>query len=266
MKIEHEQGFLIHAVNNSDTDYVHCARVLAKSLRFWHPDAKICLMTDQILIDHEFDYVRILPKGDVSKSDWKLANDWQCFFASPFRETIKIEADCLIASPIDHWWEHFRHKEICLTVGCYDYHGNRSTNRRYRNFIDNNSLLDIYNGLTYWRLSKLAKDFFLRVGDIFSDWENYIRHFKQSLDQEPNTDFAYAIAASFFDQELLWIPNSPSKFVHMKPAIVGTGKEWHKDLTWEIDRGSVRINGMTQHGVVHYHEKQLAKEFAKYYE
>lgn len=266
MKIEHEKGFLIHAVNNSNTDYIHCAKILAKSLKFWHPDVKICLMTDRAMLDTDFDIVKILPKGDVSKSDWKLANDWQCFFASPFRETIKIEADCLVASAIDHWWDYFRHREICFTIGCYDHHGQRSTNRRYRQFIDKNNLLDVYNGVTYWRLSKLAKDFFLKVNDVFTDWENYTRHFKHTIDQEPNTDFAYAIAASFFDEELFWLPGSPSRFVHMKPAIVGTSAQWHKDLTWEIDRGTVRINGIAQFGVVHYHEKQLALDFAKYYE
>ena len=84
-----KQGYIIPAVNSADTDYVACAITLAKSLRHWHPDVKICLLTDQT-IDHPlFDYVQILPYGD--QGGW--ANDWQVFTASPFHETIKLEAE-----------------------------------------------------------------------------------------------------------------------------------------------------------------------------
>jgi hypothetical protein len=81
MKIEHERGYLILAQNTSSTDYVACARLLAKSLHRLDADNKVCLLTDQTPDDiRDFDIVRTFPYGDLSgSSEWKLHNDWQCF-------------------------------------------------------------------------------------------------------------------------------------------------------------------------------------------
>ena len=112
MPVLDERGYLIVAVNTESTDYVACARQLAQSLRHWHPSAKICLLTDSDLTDKLFDHVVLLPQGDQSQTQWKLSNDWQAGIATPFRQTIKLEADMLIASPIDHWWTMLEHRDL----------------------------------------------------------------------------------------------------------------------------------------------------------
>jgi hypothetical protein len=50
-----------------------------------------------------------------------FANDAQLFRLTPFRETIKLEADMLIVSPIDHWWTQFRHRDVVISTGCRDW-------------------------------------------------------------------------------------------------------------------------------------------------
>ena len=47
MKPIAEQGYLIVAQNTKDVDYVDCARTLAKTIKYWHPDAQICLLTNE---------------------------------------------------------------------------------------------------------------------------------------------------------------------------------------------------------------------------
>ena len=111
--VREPQGYLIPAINSNDIDYIACARTLAKSLRHWHPTAKICLLTDQEIVDPLFDFVQILPYGD--QGGW--ANDWQVFSASPFHETVKLEADMIVCGPIDHWWTMFRHKDVFISHG-----------------------------------------------------------------------------------------------------------------------------------------------------
>lgn len=263
MKIQHEQGYLIVAIDNDQTDYVACARALAASLKYWHPGAKICLLTETEIDDPIFDIIKKLPHGD--RGGW--ANDWQCFFASPFRETVKLEADTLVASPIDHWWQMYRHREVTLTVGCYDYLGRRSAVRKYRKVFDDNALLDVYNAVTYWRLGEQSREFFLLVKHIFNNWSAYMQNLTGGAGQEPNTDLAYALAAELLGKEKFYIPGIDyPRLVHMKPAIVATADDWHKELTWEIDRGGVRINGHAQTGLVHYVEKNLANDFIRHYQ
>ena len=42
MQYEAERGYLILGTEQ----YIECAETLASSLRYWHPDVKICLLTD----------------------------------------------------------------------------------------------------------------------------------------------------------------------------------------------------------------------------
>jgi hypothetical protein len=244
-----EQGYLVVATSN----YVNKAVALANSLRQHHPQARICLLTDQAQ-EHTlsvFDHVRLLDSPNID-NPW--ANDWQVFKKSPFRETIKLEADMLIASPIDHWWNMFRHRDVVISTGCRDWKDNVSTARHYRRVFDENHLPDVYNAITYWRLSNTAKDFFYWVRIIFENWEEYKKLIKFPEDQ-PSTDLVYAMAAQIVGVEQVTLPTSAGpKIVHMKRHHAGTATEdWTRELIWETD--PLRINTVAQWGAFHYHVK-----------
>ena len=100
--MQSERGYLITAQNSDSVDYVGCAIQLAQSIRQFHPDAKIALLTDFATAQpDQFKYHLTFAHP---LSDNPYANDWQVFGASPFRQTIKLESDMVIASEIDHWW------------------------------------------------------------------------------------------------------------------------------------------------------------------
>ena len=129
-----EQGYVIVAVNSDTVDYLDCARTLAKTIRYWDPSARICLITDSAYTDPIYDHHRqLVPEANP------YANDAQLFRLTPFRETIKLEADMLIASPIDHWWTMFRHRDVVLSTGCRNWRNEISTARDYRAVFDQNN-------------------------------------------------------------------------------------------------------------------------------
>ena len=66
MKPIEEQGYLIPALNTASVDYVACAVRLARSIRQFHPDANISVMTLNRCSDPVFDHVIPLPHGDVA--------------------------------------------------------------------------------------------------------------------------------------------------------------------------------------------------------
>ena len=68
-----DRGYLIPAIDTNTVDYVACAEQLASSIRAWHPDANITVLTKEML-----------PYGNKGG----FANDWQVFRASPYRQTI----------------------------------------------------------------------------------------------------------------------------------------------------------------------------------
>lgn len=233
-----EQGYLIPAIGDV---YVRCATQLAASISQWHPDANITIVTSDML-----------PHGDQGG----YANDWQMFEVSPYRETIKLEADMWCASPIDHWWDLLRHRDVVISTGCRDFYDNTSQDRRYRKVIDANNLPDVYNAVTYWRLSRTAKSFFNIVRDIFSHWDQYKTLLKFPEDT-PSTDVVYAIAAQIMGPDTVTLPfASYPRITHMKQGIIPThGRDWTRELVWEAGSPGLRINTVAQWGLVHYHRK-----------
>lgn len=258
-----ERGYMIMAVNSDTTDYVSCAIALSASIKQFHPSVNICLVTDAADAKYTtwFDHIQLLPYGDVStNSSWRLSNDWQAFAASPYRETIKLEADMIAAGPIDHWWNLFEKRNVVISTGCRDFYNRTSQSRFYRTLFDANDLPDVYNAITYWRLSTEAKDFFQLVRNIFENWDKY-KILLKFPDDEPTTDVVYAIAAKIVGPELVTLPKGlgPS-IVHMKKHINPiVSNDWTKELVWEHTIPGLRINTVAQSGLVHYHIKDFIK-------
>ena len=253
MPIHAERGYLIPAIDTDDVDYVACAVQLARSIRQWHPDANIAVITTRRCSDPVFDHVVPLPHGNLEG----YANDWQCFDASPYRQTIKLEADMILASPIDHWWSLFEHRDVVISQGCRDIYDQPARSRYYRQTFDINHLPDVYNAITYWRLSAQAHEFFRLVRAIFMQWDQYKKCLKMP-DNQPTTDVVYAMAAVMLGVERVTLPPGMGpNIVHMKQHIIASQTDdWTRELVWESTRPGLRINTVAQWGLVHYHQKE----------
>ena len=244
MPILAERGYLIPAIDTESVDYLSCARQLAESIRQWHPEANITILTREML-----------PNGDQGG----FANDWQCFAASPYRQTIKLEADMVIASSIDHWWTMFEHRDLVISTGARDFYDQPATSRYYRKVFDANHLPDVYNAITYWRVSQTAQEFFRLVRNIFENWTEY-KTLLKFPDEVPSTDLVYAMAAQITGPELVTMPfASYPQIVHMKRHMIATHTaNWTQELVWE--NNPLRFNTVAQWGAVHYHQKDWRHE------
>jgi hypothetical protein len=250
-----ERGYLIPAIDTDSVDYLSCAIQLARSIRQWHPDANISVLSVKRCSDPVFDHVIPLPHGDLGG----YANDCQVFYASPYRQTIKLEADMICAGPIDHWWTLFEKRDVVVSQGARTFYNKSAESRYYRKIFDANHLPDVYNAITYWRLSKTAKEFFDLVRQIFEQWDSYKKILKFP-DDVPTTDVVYAVAAVIMGVENVTLPPGLGPtIVHMKRYINPIQTDnWTKELTWETD--PFRINTVAQFGLVHYHIKEWTNE------
>jgi hypothetical protein len=233
-----ERGYLIPAIGQ---EYLICAQRLKQSLLDWNPGADVTIITAEDL-----------PHGDQGGQ----ANDWQMFYVSPYRQTIKLESDMLCTSQFDHWWSLFENLDVVISQGCRDWKGQHSPVRRYRRFLDANHLPDVYNAITYWRLSDTARDFFDLTRVIWQNWKSISSNLKFA-DQEPSTDFVYAVAAETMGRQRVTLPVGIGPTItHMKPVIGGslTGP-WTREMMWEKVDGELRINTISQHGMFHYQIK-----------
>ncbi len=243
MKILEERGFVIPAFNTTEVDYEFCASKLKTSILKFHPNAHVTILTNKDLMhDKQVGY----------------ANDWQVYHLSPYRQTIKLEADMLMASPCIHWFDMMQHRDVVVSTGARDFYGDKVTSRYYRKIFDDNHLPDVYNAVTYWRVSQTAKDFFKYVKDIFLNWQNY-KTLLKFPETTPSTDVVYAIAAVLIGPEKCTMPfSSFPKIVHMKRYLNPINhNDWTKELVWEFD--PLRIQTVAQWGAFHYHSKSWLK-------
>jgi hypothetical protein len=233
-----ERGYVIPAIGSM---YQDCAEQLAYSLRQFHPAANITIVT-----------ANMLPHGD--QGGW--ANDWQCFEVSPYRQTIKLEADMLVTGPMDHWWTLFENRDVVISQGARTFYNQPAKSRKYRQLFDINQLPDVYNAITYWRLSSTAQEFFSWVRRIFENWEKF-KTLLKFPDEAPSTDVVYGMVAVIMGVDRVTLPLSlgPS-MVHMKDSINPLQtSDWTKELVWEDTSPGLRVQGVAQSGFFHYHTK-----------
>lgn len=251
------KGFVIMAQNTEKTDYVKCAEALEKSIKRVMPDASVTIVTTDML-----------PYGDMAPdSDWKLANDWQVYEASPYDETIKLEADMFIPRSIDHWWEILSKQDVVVCDKIRNYKGDISDVRVYRKFIDDNNLPDVYNAITYFKKSETAEQFFKIVRDVFENWDSYKEILMCKPSEEVTTDWAYALACHIVGVEKTTLPKfNELSMTHMKQFICGTTTEdWTDTLVYEVLPDVLRVHTYAQQYPFHYHSKSFAdKILARY--
>lgn len=255
------RGFVIIAENTATVDYIKCAEALAKNIKKLMPDEKVALITSKKVKSKHFDKVVLFPYGDlVPDSDWKLINDWQVYEASPFDYTIKIEADIYLPKRIDHWWDILKQRDVVVSTTIRNYRQDISNVRAYRRFIDDNKLPDVYNSLTYFRKSDLAKQFFSIVKDVFENWEVYKPTLKCNPKEKASTDWAYALACHILGEENTTMPEFKDMcMIHMKQYINDLPTEdWTDVLIYEILPHSLRIHTHPQLYPFHYHVKHFS--------
>jgi hypothetical protein len=210
----------------------------------------------------------MLPHGDQAPdSDWKLINDWQVYEASPYDETIKLEADMFLPRSIEHWFDILSINDVTLCTKIRNYKGEISDVRVYRKFIDDNNLPDIYNAITYFKKSETAERFYGIVRDVFENWEEYKAILKCNPTEEATTDWVYAIASHIVGVEKTTLPNFDElSMTHMKQFVSSTATEnWTDTLVYELLPDVLRVHTYSQEYPFHYHSKSFSDKIIERY-
>lgn len=274
-----QQGYVTFAQNTDQVDYLRLAYIQALNIKATQQENRYAVMVDArtlalITDEHRqvFDYIiEIKEDYNLAVADKKFANEWQVFWLTPFKETIKLESDLLFTRSIDYWWTAFRLKNICLSTGTKNYQGISSTVRKYRELFDANGLPDVYNGLMYFRFSQEAKEFFEAAGLIRRNWSYVKTELKNCIEDTPSTDVLYGLAALLVGVDTCTMPSIDFiNFVHMKPAINGFDEsQSFQDVyvtEFDTDSGMIRINNVNQYHPLHYYDKTFpTQEMIDYY-
>lgn len=269
-------GYFTFAQNTEDVNYLELAYAQALSIKCTQKINRYAVAVDaktkELITDRHlevFDYViDIIDSGDNNK----FSAEWQAWWLTPFKETIKLESDILFTRNVDHWWQGLRQQEICLTTLIRDLEGNVSDCRRYRKLNDINLLPDVYNGFMYFRFGQISMKFFSIARQIFKNWDYFKNEvLKNCYEDAATTDTVFALAADLIGTELCTMPGRdyPS-FVHMKGAVnrLNLNDDWTEYYYAQLDDHANMLIGFNrQNYPVHYYQKKfITPEIIEKYE
>jgi hypothetical protein len=239
------KGFVIMAQDTATVSYTNCAKALEKSIKRVMPNANVTIITTDML-----------PHGNLGG----YTNDWQVYEASPYDETIKLEADMYIPRNIDYWWDVLSTQDVVVSSSIRNYKQELSDIRLYRRFIDDNNLPDAYNAITYFKKSDTANQFFDIVRNVFENWDEYKKILKCNPKELASTDWVYAIACHIVGVEKTMMPTfTEMSMIHMKQYINGTPtKNWTDTFIYECLSNQIRIQTIPQQYPFHYHIKNFS--------
>ena len=267
---------IVLIAQNSEYDYVEQACALAMSIRATN-DTKVCLLTNDTVPSRYvdlFDVIKEIPwEDDSANMEWKVANRWKLYHASPYDETIVMDTDMLVLQNLDSWWNFLSNYEVFYTSKVYTYRGEVVNDTYYRKTYIANNLPNVYAGFHYFKKCDFAKDFYSWLELVMNNWQFFYGQYASKEYQNfLSVDTSTAIVTKILDCEDK-ITNKkvtfPS-FTHMKPRIQG----WYNPSeTWRSRVGAyltddlqLKIGNHQQQGIFHYTEKEFldASKIQKY--
>jgi len=257
------KGFLWFAQNNDQVDYVELSITLAKSIKRYNKDNKVCVITDQAskFSSEHVDVVKVMREDDSASHNLKWANEYKAFNLTPFTHTIKLEADMLWTTNTDWWWSHLWQHDLVFSVNCFDYRNNVVKQTPYRALFMRNHLPNIYNGLMYFRRSKQAHKFYEIAGHIAKNWKQVKTQMLISChDEYPSTDVVFALAYRIMDPTACnLIDYDWFKFIHHKSGVnnIMRARDQNEYLYPNRSGDAVYIGETRVSRVWHYHNKEL---------
>lgn len=276
-----QRGFFTFAQNNSTTDYVRMAYLLALNLRATQNTVPYLTVgitpgtTVPARYFWAFDNVIEIPwKDDAGSSEWKLHNEWKAIHMSPYEETIKLDCDMLFFRDISLWWDMMAMEEFYICNRVVDYRGDTISNDHYRKDFTINRLPDVYTAMMFFKKTSGTFELFSLVRDLFESWElsrvELLEHDHRPL--LPSTDLIFALALKLIDSHDRWhAKNSFPTFVHMKTKLQGwkddgLDEEWFRNVPVFLrpDLGC-KIGNHEQLLPFHYHAKKFVTDRILHY-
>lgn len=255
-------------------DYVKHAYGLALSIKATqekYNDISVAVTPGYTMPDkyrEVFDQVIEIPWGDLAENyDNKFHNEWKAGHISPYDETVKIEADMILTSCIDDWWDYMDMYDMLFSHRVKNYRNEQITSRYCRGVFDSNNLPDIYNGFMYYKKDNANTLEFFKMAEMIT--KDYDRFSGEFLDHKRpkllDTDTVYALALKLIGKEKEFIRKDiyMPTFVHMKKELMNWELQyesfaWTQCIKYNFDsRMNLFVGNYKQTLPFHYHEKNF---------
>lgn len=259
------RGFVASVAHNDNADYLAQAYLQALSIKTTQQNEhNYAVIVDQTTANRiETKHQNVFDCIVVDPEPWSFAQEWRVRNLSPWKRTVKVDADMLFVNDIGHWWNSFEKRRVLFTSTVENYKSEIITSRWHRKLFDLNHLPNIYTAFYYFRDGPESAEFFELCAEISSDWDWFANEFLiKNNDPVPRDDEIFSIAAEIYGVEKCTLPGAAyPRFVHLKEPLnsLPVEKPWHKQLHVEHNK-DMWIGHYPQRLPIHYTSKTFATE------
>ena len=261
------KGFVVLAQNTKSVDYIKQAYALALSIKATQLDiTNISLVTNNRVpkkYKSVFDKIIPIPWNDDAKNtQWKIENRWKLYHASPYYETIVLDADMILLEDVKIWWDYCSNFNIRFCSKITNYKLENIIDTIHRKTFVENKLLNVYHALHYFKKTKDVEDFYKVLEFVVNNWELcYGKLAPLEYQNWLSMDLACAIAIEIAGIQDIIDINSPLQFTHMKSPIQGwsiSPERWQDMVSYYItSTGKLVVGNIAQDKLFHYVEKDF---------
>lgn len=260
------KGFCFVAQNNTNTDYVQQACMLALSISKFNKRQSISIVTnDKIPQKYKLLFDKVIPiENDCAKDEEiKFQNRYKIFDLTPYKKTIVMDVDMLVMRDITNWWKYLDNYDLFFTSKVFTYRNEEITSTWHRKTFVENDLANLYNGFWYFKKSSLAKKYFALLKIITENWEKFYQIYTPRKTQKfYSLDVSSAIACKILGiEEQVTDSNSFVNFVHMKPNLQNWEKvphKWTNKISCNLNtQGELIVDNIVQNNIFHYVEDEF---------
>jgi len=239
------RGYLIYAI---DEPYISKANALKKSIMH-HTNDTITILSDKF------------PDGDATfGKKHKIHNFWQIYWATPYDETIVLDADMLFLNDYSYWWDYLSKFDILFPDTIINYKQEIVRHEQYDRILTDNNIRPSYEKMFYFRKGQFAQEFFTIMEQVIKNFEKFsFDYFSDYKPQSCITSYIFPICIKMLGiDDIVHDRNDIFKYVDMKLSCINVNvKKWDEDLEHWGDYKEFYIENFKQYYPLHYRNAEI---------
>jgi hypothetical protein len=265
LRSDFERGLMIFAYDNPIINYIELAAFCAKRAKY-HLNVPVCIVTDNPQKAESygvFDIIRMIDKLEISNarnysqsssSQFYNHNRYWSQVLTPFYETIVIDSDYLVSSPLlNSLWG--TKKDFLICQDSLDLKGNKIKTR-----VDNSNISGVWATIIYFKSTEHTRRLFWLVEYLANRW-TYVRSQYKIETSVYRNDYSFAIALHLINGGLdVSLDSLPF------PMIMSGDNDWvegvseYDDVTINHGGSLITLSGTDVHVL---HKQSLIKQIRK---
>lgn len=264
-----ERGYVILAGNQKE---YRQAAALAYSIKSKMPKESVTLVVpdSKIIDNHWLEAIDNVVEFPFVVKEYTRQNDWQLYWASPYKYTIALDCKMLIKEDHTTLWDYLiDHHDVCFSVEQRDFMGRpvesklkRAINEEYPQIPNLGSSM-----FFFVKDTDAALQYFKYADVLMQSWFETLTHFvkNQYYTEGYDADVMHMLIAQHFDNHIFPLHKQILSYVDMKSTlenkVLGKWERWTDRINvWSSANAKIKIQNFAITTNLYYHEDEFLTE------